>query len=160
MTIQVGDSLPNVRVQILPGATLQDVSIRDLCANGVTVLFAVPGAFTPACSARHLPGFLEHAEALKAKGVDRIACIAVNDAFVMSAWAAINHADGKIMMLADGNGDFAKATGLSSDASPWGMGLRSQRYAMVVKDGRVTHLFVDAPGAFEVSAAQYVLNRL
>ncbi len=163
MTIQPGDLLPNVAVQISNGSAPQDVadvSMADYCAHGTTVLFAVPGAFTPACSARHLPGFLDHAAALKAKGVDRIACIAVNDAFVMQAWCRVNQACGKIDILADGNALFAKAVGLFSDASAWGMGVRSRRYAMIIKDGAVQDLFVDPPGAFEVSAAQHVLKHL
>ncbi|MBL8631251.1 MAG: peroxiredoxin [Rhodospirillaceae bacterium] len=158
--IKIGDPIPNVPVKVFDGTSLQDISMGDFCATGTIVLFAVPGAFTPACSARHLPGFLEHADALKAKGVDRIACIAVNDAFVMSAWCRVNQACGKVLMLADGNAEFAQAAGLSSDASAWGMGIRSQRYAMVIKDGSVQHIFVDPPGAFEVSAAQHVLKYL
>jgi peroxiredoxin len=134
--------------------------MADLCARGTSVIFALPGAFTPQCSARHLPGFLEHASDFKSKSVDRLACIAVNDVFVMDAWARLNNVDGRILMLADGNGDFTRACGLETDARPYGMGLRSQRYAMVVKDGRVTHLYIDEPGAFEVSAAAYVLSKL
>jgi peroxiredoxin len=160
MTLKAGDPIPNAAVQVFNGSELQDVAMADYCAHGTTVLFAVPGAFTPACSARHLPGFLEHAAALKAKGVDRIACIAVNDVFVMQAWCRVNQACGKIDMLADGNATFAKMTGLFSDASAWGMGIRSQRYAMIIRDGVVQKLFVDEPGAFEVSAAQYVLKHL
>lgn len=158
--LKVGDPVPNVQVKVFNGVELQDVGVADVCAHGTTVLFAVPGAFTPACSARHLPGFLEQADALKAKGVDRIACIAVNDAFVMQAWCRVNQACGKVLMLADGNAEFAQAAGLSSDASAWGMGGRSQRYAMIVKDGSVRNIFIDPPGAFEVSAAQHVLQYL
>lgn len=160
MSLKVGESLPHVHLKVLKDTAIEDVAIDTLCATGVTVIFALPGAFTPACSARHLPGFLDHAAAFKAKGVARLACVAVNDAFVMQAWARINKVDDRVMMLADGNGDFTRAIGLETDARPYGMGIRSQRYAMVVKDGVVTHLFVDEPGAFAMSAAQFVLSKL
>jgi peroxiredoxin (alkyl hydroperoxide reductase subunit C) len=124
------------------------------------VLFAVPGAFTPTCSARHLPGFVEHAEAIMAKGVDTIACIAVNDVFVMGAWAKDQGTDGKILMLADGSGDFAKAVGLELDLVARGLGVRSQRYALVAEDGIVTFLGVEEGGAFEASKAETVLAAL
>jgi peroxiredoxin len=160
MSIQVGDQLPNVPLQTLGPAGLVDIAMTELCASGTTVIFALPGAYTPQCSARHLPGYLELAEDFKAKHVDRIVCISVNDAFVMDAWAKHNHVKGKIIMLADGNGAFAHATGLDLNARPFGMGVRSQRYAMVIKSGVVTHLFVEEPGAFEVSAAAHVLSKL
>lgn len=160
MTLKVGDKLPGVALKTLTPDGVRDVSVQDLCRQGTTILFAVPGAFTPQCSARHLPGFVERAAAFKAKGVDRIACVAVNDAFVMGAWARANNVGETLFMLADGNGEFTCAAGLDADARPYGMGLRSQRYAMVVKDGVVTQLFVDPPGAFEVSAAENVLSRL
>jgi peroxiredoxin len=124
------------------------------------VLFAVPGAFTPTCSARHLPGFVEHAEALQAKGVDLIACIAVNDVFVMDAWAKDQGTEGKILMLADGSGDFARAVGLELDLVSRGLGMRSQRYALVAEDGIVTFLGVEEGGAFEASRAETVLAAL
>jgi len=124
------------------------------------VLFAVPGAFTPTCSARHLPGFVEHAEAIKAKGVDTIACMAVNDAFVMGAWAKDQETAGKILMLADGSGDFAKAMGLELDLVARGLGIRSQRYALIAEDGIVTFLGVEEGGAFEASKAETVLAAL
>ncbi len=124
------------------------------------VLFAVPGAFTPTCSAKHLPGFVEKAAEIKAKGVDAIACIAVNDAFVMGAWGKSASADGKVDMLADGNGDLARAMGLELDATGGGLGKRCQRFAMIVDNGKITHLNVEAPGAFEVSSAEYVLGQL
>jgi peroxiredoxin len=160
MAISIGDALPSATLKSLSDSGVTDVDIKTLCASGLSVIFAVPGAFTPACSARHLPGFLEHASDFKTKNVSRIICVAVNDAFVMSAWAKVNHVDGRIHMLADGNGEFTRALGLDMDAWPFGMGLRSQRYAMVVKDGRVEKLFVEDAGAFEVSAASYVLSHL
>ncbi|MDX2143989.1 MAG: peroxiredoxin [Rhodospirillaceae bacterium] len=160
MPIRVSDSVPDIRVKMMAQGQIENVSMAGLCAKGISVIFALPGAFTPQCSARHLPGFLEHADDFKAKGVDRIACIAVNDVFVMDAWARANRVDGRILMLADGNGEFTRACGLETDARPYGMGLRSQRYAMVVSDGRVAQLYVDEPGAFEVSAAAYVLGKL
>ena len=124
------------------------------------VLFAVPGAFTPTCSARHMPGYLQNMEALKARGVDTVACMAVNDAFVMAAWARDQGVNGQITMLADGSGAVTKALGLELDLSARGMGIRTQRCAMVVDDGKVTSLNVEAPGGFEVSKAEYVLERL
>ena len=160
MPIQVGDSVPDISVKMMGQGGPEDVGIKSLCAQGTSVIFSLPGAYTPACSARHLPGFLEHAVDFKARGVARIMCVSVNDAFVMDAWARANHVDQKIIMLADGNGEFTRATGLELDARPFGMGLRSQRYAMVVKDGKVTQLFVEEPGAFEVSAASHVLSKL
>jgi peroxiredoxin len=123
-------------------------------------LFAVPGAFTPTCSAKHLPGFIEKADELAGKGVDEIVCVSVNDPFVMGAWGKSTGADGKITMLADGNGDFAKALGLTMDGSRFGMGLRSQRFSMLVKDGKVTELNVEEPGAFKVSSAEHLLSQL
>lgn len=158
MSIQIGDQLPNVNVQIMQDGP-KPVSTAELFGQGTSVLFSVPGAFTPTCSARHLPGYVDHAAAFKAKGVDRLACMAVNDAFVMDAWGKSQNA-GEISMIADGNGEFAKALGLELDASKFGMGLRSQRFALVIKDGVVAHVFVEAPGEFKVSAADYVLSQL
>jgi peroxiredoxin len=120
----------------------------------------VPGAFTPTCSAKHVPSFVGHYDALKAKGVELVACVSVNDAFVMAAWGKDQHADGKVMMLADGNGELTKAIGLSGDMSAYGLGLRSQRYAMVLDDGVVTVLNVEQPGSYEVSSAEAVLQAL
>jgi peroxiredoxin len=160
LTIAIGDSLPHVTLKSLTPEGMRDIDVHALCAHGRSVIFSLPGAFTPQCSARHLPGFLEHAADFAAKGVARLICVSVNDAFVMDAWARHNHVDGRIHMLADGNGDFTQALGLSMDARPFGMGVRSQRFALVVADGRVTQLFVEEPGAFEVSAASYVLSRL
>jgi peroxiredoxin len=136
------------------------VSTKDFFGGKTVVLFAVPGAFTPTCSARHLPGFKDHAADFKAKGVDVVACISVNDYFVMKAWARDQGIAGEVVMLADGNGDFAKAVGLQLDGSGFGMGPRSQRYAMIVKDGVVEQLFVEGKGEFKVSSAEYVLEQL
>ena len=144
MTIKVGDTIPSMKLMM---AT----------ADGV-VLFAVPGAFTPTCSAKHLPGFVQNADALKGKGVDTIACISVNDAFVMGAWGKDQGTGDKVLMLADGSAMFAKALGLEMDITARGMGVRSQRYALVAEDGKVTHLGVEAPGGFEASKAETILG--
>ena len=160
MTVHVGDPVPDVPVQTLDNNGLGTVSVATLAQQGRLVLFAVPGAFTPACSARHLPGFVEHAATFKTKGVATLACIAVNDAFVMEAWGRINHANGHVRMLADGNAQFTRAMGLLQDGRAFGMGWRSQRYAMVAEGGRITQLFVDERGGFEVSAASHVLAHL
>jgi peroxiredoxin len=136
------------------------LTTEQLFAGKTVVLFSVPGAFTPTCDARHLPGYVELAELLKAKGVDTIACTAVNDVFVMNAWGKHGKVGDEILMLADGNGDYVKALGLGLDATGYGMGQRGQRFAIVVKDGVVTHLNVEAPGEFKVSAADYVLAQL
>ncbi len=160
MALRLGDPVPDVCVQTLDHNGIATVSVAALCHESRLVLFAVPGAFTPACSARHLPGFVELAAAFKAKGVATLACTAVNDAFVMEAWGRVNNANATVRMLADGNGDFARAMELLQDARPFGRGWRSQRYAMIADGGRITHLFVDEPGAFEVSAAPHVLAHL
>ncbi len=159
MTISVGDTLPNATLTKVTPDGPDQVASGDFFAGRTVALFAVPGAFTPTCSAKHLPGFVEKRDALKAKGVDEIACISVNDAFVMDAWAKASGADG-VTMLADGNGDFAKATGLTMDGSKFGMGTRSQRYAMLVEDGVVKQLNVEAPGEFKVSSAEHLLEQL
>jgi peroxiredoxin len=156
MTIQIGDRIPSAVLNQLKDG-IQAVSTDDLFRGRTVVLFAVPGAFTPTCSAKHLPGYVQHLEAFKAKGVDAVACMAVNDAFVMNAWAESQKAPDELLMLADGNGAFAKALGLEMDATAFGMGIRSKRFALVAKDGVVTHLFVEAPGEFKVSAAEHVL---
>ena len=159
MSIQVGDRIPDASfVKVTPEGPDQTDS-QSYFAGRKVALFAVPGAITPTCSAKHLPGFVEKADALKAKGIDEVACTAVNDAFVMSAWAKASDADG-ITMLADGNGNFAKAVGLEMDGSKFGLGTRSQRYAMVVNDGVVEQLFVEAPGEFRVSSAEHLLEAL
>ncbi len=159
MTIQIGDRIPSAVLNQLKDG-IQAINTDDLFKGRTVVLFAVPGAFTPTCSAKHLPGYVQHFDAFKAKGVDAVACMAVNDAFVMNAWAESQKVPDGILMLADGNGAFAKALGLEMDATAFGMGMRSKRFALVAKDGIVTQLFVEAPGEFRVSAAEHVLAAL
>jgi glutaredoxin/glutathione-dependent peroxiredoxin len=160
MTIQTGDRIPATPLVKATEDGPEAIESDAFFAGRKIALFSVPGAFTPTCSARHLPGFVDQAEAFRAKGVDEIACTAVNDAFVMRAWGESADAAGKVTMLADGNGSFAKAVGLDQDSSAFGMGLRGKRYAMLVEDGVVTQLHVEAPGQFEVSSAEYLLARL
>ena len=160
MTIKVGDSIPSMKLMMATTDGPKEVSTDDIFKGKKVVLFAVPGAFTPTCSAKHLPGFLQNADAIKGKGVDTIACISVNDAFVMGAWGKEHGTGEKIQMLADGSANFAKALGLEMDVTARGMGVRSQRYALVVQDGKVTHLGVEAPGAFEASKAETILAAL
>ncbi len=157
MTIKVGDKLPSIKLKRFGANGPEDVTTDALFAGKKAVLFAVPGAFTPTCSAKHVPGYLEKAADLKAAGVDEIWCTSVNDAFVMGAWAREQKAGGKIRMLADGSADFAKATGLTLDLTGRGMGLRSNRYSMLVKNGKVAALNIEAPGKFEVSDAGTLL---
>ena len=160
MTISKGDRVPTTTFTTMTENGPEPVA-SDALFNGKTVaIFSVPGAFTPTCSAKHLPGFIEKADALKAKGVDEIACTAVNDAFVMGAWGKSAGADEKVTMLADGNGDFAKAVGLTMDGSKFGLGTRGQRFSMIVKDGVVEDLNVEEPGDFKVSSAEYMLEKL
>jgi len=160
MTIKVGDKLPSAILMEIKGGTPQPVKTDDLFQGKKVAVFALPGAFTPTCSAKHLPGFVQHAADLKAKGVDEIACISVNDAFVMGAWGDQQNAGGKVRMLADGNGDFTRALGLELDATKFGMGKRSQRYSMVVDGGVVKQLNVEEPGAFAVSSAEHMLKQV
>jgi len=160
MTISVGDKLPDGQFNYMGPDGPAQISISDLTGGKKVVLFALPGAFTPTCSAKHVPGYLHNIQAFRDKGVDHVACVSVNDAFVMGAWAKEQGTGNDVMMLADGNGTFAKAVGLDMDGSAFGMGLRSQRYAMVVDDGVVTGLFVEAPGEFKLSAAEHVLASL
>ncbi|MDP3869970.1 peroxiredoxin [Phenylobacterium sp.] len=160
MTIKVGDKLPAANFAAGTAEGPKPMSTDDIFAGKTVALFAVPGAFTPTCSARHLPGFKEHLADFRAKGVDTIACVSVNDAFVMKAWGESQGVGDDILMLGDGNGDFAKAVGLEMDASKFGMGGRSQRYSMLVKDGVVTELNVEQGGEFKVSAADYLLAQL
>lgn len=160
MTIQVGDTLPSAVLTTMTAEGPGPVKTEEFFAGKTVVLFSVPGAFTPTCSARHLPGFIDHIDDFIAKGADVVACMSVNDVFVMDAWGKSAGADGKVVMLADGNATFAETLGLSFDGSGFGMGTRGQRFAMIVKDGTVTHLNVEEPGAFEVSSAEYVLNQL
>jgi peroxiredoxin len=160
MSITVGDKIPSVALRTKTADGIEEIKTDDLFGGKKVVVFALPGAFTPTCSAKHLPGYVEKAAELKAKGVDAVACVSVNDAFVMDAWGKDQKVGDKVMMLADGNADFSKAIGLEMDGSGYGMGTRSKRYAMVVDDGKVTGLFVEEPGQFEVSAAEYVLGKL
>jgi len=160
MTIKAGDPLPAATFMTMTANGPEPVDSASFFKGKKVALFSVPGAFTPTCSAKHLPGFIEKADALKAKGVDEIACTAVNDVFVMGAWAKNAGAEGKVTMLADGNGDFAKALGLTMDGSKFGMGTRGQRFSMIVEDGVVTTLNVEAPGEFKVSAADHMLGQL
>lgn len=161
MTIAVGDRLPAATFKVRTPDGLADLTSDELFAGKTVALFAVPGAFTPTCSAKHLPSYLDNIDALKAKGVDTVACVAVNDAFVLNAWAKGLEADGKIVMLADGLATFTKALGLDFDGSGAGLGTRSKRYAMLVKDGVVTALNVEAsPGVMEVSGADKLLAAL
>ena len=160
MTIQVGDKIPAVNFMTFTADGPAPISSEDLTAGKTVALFAVPGAFTPTCSARHLPGFKDHEAEFKAKGVDTIACVSVNDVFVRNAWGKGQDVGDSIVMLADGNVDVAKAVGLDFDAGKFGMGRRSQRYSMLIKDGVVTELNVEQPGAFEVSSAEHLLQQL
>ena len=160
MTIQVGDKIPAAMLTTMTADGPAPVATEEYFAGKKVVIFSVPGAFTPTCSAKHLPGFIEQADAIKAKGVDEIACYAVNDVFVMHAWGENTGAGDKVTMLADGNGDFTKAIGLEMDASGFGMGLRSVRFSMIVENGTVTELNVEEPGAFQVSSAEHALGQL
>lgn len=161
MPIQVGDTLPlDIKLKEMGPEGPRDVTMGEICKGKKVVIFAVPGAFTPTCSQKHLPGFVQQAEALKQKGVDEVVCLAVNDAFVMDAWGKAQGASGKVRMVADGNADFTKAVGLELDASGFGMGIRSQRYAMVVNDGKVEKLLVEPGPGLSCSSAESVLSEL
>jgi peroxiredoxin len=160
MTINTGDKLPATTFVTMTDNGPEQVESADFFAGKKIALFSVPGAFTPTCSAKHLPGFIEKADALKAKGIDTIACTAVNDPFVMGAWSKSAGADGAVTMLADGNGSFAKAVGLEMDGSKFGLGTRGQRFSMVINDGVVEQLNIEAPGEFRVSSAEHMLEQL
>jgi len=160
MTIKTGDRIPSVTFTKMTENGPEAVESDSYFKGRRVALFSVPGAFTPTCSAKHLPGFIEKAADLKAKGIDEIACTAVNDAFVMGAWGKSASANDKVTLLADGNGDFAKATGLTMDGSKFGLGQRGQRFSMVVNDGVVEQLNVEAPGEFKVSSAEHMLEQL
>ena len=160
MTIKVGDPLPSAKFMTMGENGPEPIASEDFFKGRRVALFAVPGAFTPTCSAKHLPGFRDQADAIRAKGVDAIACVSVNDVFVMGAWAKDQGVAGKVILLADGSGDFTKAVGLEMDATKFGMGTRSQRYSMIVNDGIVESLNIEAPGQFEVSSADYMLAKL
>jgi len=159
MTIKVGDSMPAGAFTIMTEDGPAALSSDDLFGGKKVVLFSVPGAFTPTCSMQHLPGFVDNADALKAQGVDSIACIAVNDVFVMDAWGKSAGAAGKVVMLADGNAEYTKQLGLELDASGFGMGIRGQRFSLVVDNGSVTHVNIEGPGEFEVSNAETALKQ-
>lgn len=158
--IKIGDTLPSVTFMNMGPDGPQPLGTQDVFSGKRVVLFSVPGAFTPTCSAKHLPGFKDSAEALRAKGIDTIACVSVNDVFVMNAWGKEQKAGTDVQMLADGNGSFADAIGLSFDGSGFGMGKRAQRYSMVVNDGIVEQLNVEQAGEFQVSSAEYMLENL
>jgi len=160
MAIQEGERIPEAKLKWASPDGIRDVDTQELFGGRRTVLFAVPGAFTPLCSAQHLPGFIDKADEIRGKGVDGIVCLSVNDAFVMDAWGKDRGAGDKVQMVADGNGDFTRALGLDMDASGAQLGLRSQRYAMIVEDGVVQKLFVEKPMKFEVSSAEAVLQHL
>jgi glutaredoxin/glutathione-dependent peroxiredoxin len=160
MTIKVGDTIPSMKLMTPTPDGPKEVSTDEVFKGKKVVMFGVPGAFTPTCSERHLPGFVEHADAILAKGVDRIVCMAVNDAFVLGAWAKQREVGEKITMLADGSGAFTKALGLELDLLARGLGVRCQRFALIAEGGKVTHLAVEQPGGFEVSKAEAILAKL
>ena len=160
MTINVGDKIPDATLIKATDAGPAPITTAELFGGRTVALVSVPGAFTPTCSAKHLPGFVDHAATIKAKGIDEIACMSVNDAFVIGAWGKSANVGDKVTMLADGNGDFAKALGLTFDGSKFGMGIRGQRFSMVVTDGVVTQLNIEEPGAFKVSSAEHMIDQL
>ena len=160
MTIQAGNRIPDGKLKIMGADGPVNVTAAELLGKGRVVLFSVPGAFTPTCSAKHLPGFIEQASALKRKGVDKLVCMAVNDVFVMNAWGKSAGVGEAIVMAADGNGEYARALGLELDARGFGMGMRGQRFALVIDDGVVKQVHVEAPGEFKVSSAEHILASL
>ena len=158
---KIGDKVPSATLRMLGPEGPKPITTEELFAPGKKVVaFALPGAFTPTCSMKHLPGFLEQSRAIRGKGVDEIVCLSVNDAFVMGAWGKANDAAGKVRMLADGNGEFARALGLELDATKFGMGMRGKRFSMVVDDGIVTQLNIEEPGAFGVSSGDHMVGQL
>lgn len=160
MTIKAGDKIPDGKLKVLGADGPQNVEAAELLGKGRVVLFSVPGAFTPTCNAKHLPGFIDKAGALRGKGVDKIVCLAVNDVFVMGAWGKAAGSGDAVVMAADGNGDFTRALGLELDARGFGMGMRGQRFALVIENGIVKQVHVEAPGEFKVSSAEHVLASL
>lgn len=160
MTIAVGDKVPAGKFTIMGENGPEPLTTDELFSGKKVVLFSVPGAFTPTCSMKHLPGYVDQAEALKAKGIDQVACIAVNDVFVMSAWGKSSSADGKVLMLADGNGEYTQALGLELDATGFGMGKRGKRFSMIVDDGVVKQLNIEPPGEFGISSAETALTQI
>ncbi len=160
MAIKVGDKIPSVSLKYMNKDGMQTATTDELFKGKKVVLFGLPGAFTPTCSAKHLPGFVTNSADIKGKGIDLIACLSVNDAFVMDAWGKAQNAGDKVLMLADGNAEFAEATGLTMDGTGYGMGKRTNRWAMVIDDGKVKTLNIEAPGAFEVSSAEAIMKAL
>ena len=160
MTLAVGDKIPFVDLDIMTGDGPGGISTDDLFAGKTVAVFGLPGAFTRTCSARHLPGFVDNADALKEKGIDDIVCISVNDPFVMAAWAKAQNVGDKVLMVADGSAKFARAAGLDTDMSAKGFGVRCRRFSMVVEDGSVKSLNIDEPGSFEVTSAEVMLGQL
>lgn len=160
MTIDVGDRIPAAQLTIMTENGPTPVDSSELLGKGRTVLFSVPGPFTPTCSAEHLPGYVDHHSALVAAGVDRVVCMSVNDIFVMDAWAKSSGVTDQVVMAADGNGDFTAALGLELDARAFGMGSRSQRFALIIEDGTVVEALIEPAGEFRVSSADFVLERL
>mgnify|MGYP000054628682 FL=1 len=160
MTVAVGDKVPAAVLMKMTEAGPAPITTEALFGGRTVALFSVPGAFTPTCSAKHLPGYITHAGDIKARGIDEIVCISVNDVFVMGAWGKNANVGENVTMLADGNGDFVKALGLTMDGSKFGMGLRGQRFSMLVKDGKVVELNIEEPGAFKVSSAEHLLEQL
>jgi peroxiredoxin len=160
MAIKAGERMPAGTLKRMTKEGPKDLSTDELFKGKLVVLFSVPGAFTPTCDAKHLPGFVQLADQLRARGVDTIACMAVNDVFVMNAWGKASGVGDRILMLADGNGEYARALGLELDAKGYGMGTRGQRFAIVARDGVASHVNVEAPGQFKVSAAEYLLGQL
>ncbi|MGB5131522.1 MAG: peroxiredoxin [Steroidobacteraceae bacterium] len=160
MTIKTGDRIPEGKLKVMGKDGPMNVSAEELLGNGRVVLFSVPGAFTPTCNAKHLPGFVQQAGAFRAKGIGKLVCLAVNDVFVMDAWGKAAGVGDSIVMAADGNGDYTRALGLELDARGHGMGMRGKRFALLVEDGVVKQVHVEAPGEFKVSSAEYVLGQL
>ena len=160
MTISIGEKIPSLSLRTMTEEGPQSISTEEIFSGKKVVLFAVPGAFTPTCSLQHLPGFVEKADELTNKGIDTVACMAVNDVFVMDAWGKSQNAEGKVLMLSDGNGEFTSALGLELDASGFGMGTRSQRFSIVVNDGEVEILNIEDGGEFKVSSCNYMIDQL
>jgi len=160
MTIKAGDRIPDGKLKVMGADGPANVAAEELLGKGRVVLFSVPGAFTPTCSAKHLPGFIEQAGALRGKGVAKLVCLAVNDVFVMGAWGKSAGAGDAVVMAADGNGEYTRALGLELDARGFGMGMRGQRFALVIEDGVVKQVHVEAPGEFKVSSAEHILGTL
>ena len=160
MTIKAGDRMPEGKFKTMTETGPKDITTAELFSGKKVVLFSVPGAFTPTCDAKHLPGFLSQYEAIKGKGIDTIACMAVNDVFVMNAWGKASNVGGRVLMLADGNGDYSRALGLELDANGAGLGMRGKRFAIVVDNGVAKRVNVEEPGQFKVSSAEYVLGEL